>query len=65
MAARTSKQFLDDAERRIFGIAEQKVPPSFYKMRDLLVESLKDVERLYERKEMITGVPTGFHDLDG
>ena len=58
------EQFLDDAERRIFGIAEQKFRPSFYKMRDLLVESLKDVERLYERKELITGVPTGFHDLD-
>ncbi len=58
------EQFLDEAERRIFSIAEQKFRPSFYKIRDLLVESLKDVERLYERKEMITGVPTGFHDLD-
>ncbi len=58
------EQFLDEAERRIFAIAEQKFRPSFYKVRDLLVESLKDVERLYERKEMITGVATGFHDLD-
>ncbi|MBI3768635.1 MAG: replicative DNA helicase [Deltaproteobacteria bacterium] len=58
------EQFLDEAERRIFGIAEQKFRPSFFNMRDLLAESLKDVERLYERKEMITGVPTGFHDLD-
>lgn len=58
------EHFLDEAERRIFAIAEMKFRPSFYKVRDLLVESLKDVERLYERKEMITGVPTGFHDLD-
>jgi replicative DNA helicase len=58
------EQFLDEAERRIFGIAEQKFKPSFYKVRDLLVESLKDVERMYDRKELITGVATGFHDLD-
>jgi replicative DNA helicase len=58
------EQFLDQAEGKIFQIAEQKFKPSFYKVKDLLVQSLKHVERLYERKELITGVPTGFHDLD-
>ena len=58
------EQLLDAAERRIFGIAEQKIKPAFYKISELTVESLKTVERLFERKEMITGVPTGFHDLD-
>ncbi len=58
------EHFLDQAESKIFGIAEQKFKPAFHKVKDLLVESLKQVARLYERKELITGVPTGFQDLD-
>jgi replicative DNA helicase len=58
------ERFLDDAERRIFGIAEQKFRPSFYAVRALLPETIQTVARLYERKELITGVATGFHDLD-
>ena len=57
-------EFVDEAERKIFSVAEQKVRPAFFTVRDLLPLSIKEVEKLYERKEMITGVPTGFHDLD-
>jgi len=56
--------FVDEAERKIFGIAEQKVRPSFFAVSELLPLSIKEVEHLYERKEMVTGIPTGFHDLD-
>src|SRR5438094_857174 len=34
------------------------------RVTDLLVESLKTIERLYEQKQAVTGVPSGFHDLD-
>jgi len=61
---RDVEQFLDEAERRIFSIAEQKFRPSFYALGALLPETIQTVARLYERKELITGVPTGFHDLD-
>jgi replicative DNA helicase len=61
---RDVEQFLDEAERRIFSIAEQKFRPSFYTLGTLLPETIQTVARLYERKELITGVPTGFHDLD-
>jgi len=38
--------------------------PSFFKMGELIMDTFKMVERLYERKELLTGVPTGFLSLD-
>jgi replicative DNA helicase len=57
-------QFLDQAENRIFEISERKVRPSFFRLSDIMVESVKAIELLYDRKELVTGVPTGFVDLD-
>ncbi|MGA2192211.1 MAG: replicative DNA helicase [Nitrospirota bacterium] len=57
-------EFLDDAERTIFEIAEKKIKPSFFRMKDIIKDTFEMVEHLYDRKEMITGVPTGFKDLD-
>src|SRR5262249_13259938 len=57
-------QFLDQAEHKIFEISERKVRPHFFKIRDIMVDSMKAIEQLYERKELVTGVPTGFVDLD-
>ncbi len=57
-------EFLDAAEKVIFDISEKKVKASFVAIGDMIKDSLKTVERLYERKEMVTGVPTGFKDLD-
>lgn len=58
------EEFLDSAEHRVFEISERRIKPAFFGMRELTVSAIKMVERLYERKEMVTGVPTGFHDLD-
>jgi len=58
------ENFLDDAERAIFQISEHRVKPSFYSIRDIVKESFKTIEKLYERKELITGVPSGFKELD-
>jgi replicative DNA helicase len=57
-------EIVDGAERRIFEIAEQRVKQSFYTVSELLPLSIKEVEKLYNHKEMVTGVPTGFHELD-
>jgi replicative DNA helicase len=56
--------FLDEAEHQIYEIAERKTRPSFFRVGDIVIESMKAVEQLYERKELVTGVPTGFIDLD-
>jgi replicative DNA helicase len=57
-------EFLDAAEKVIFDIAEKKIKGSFVSVGDMIKDTLKAVERLYERKELVTGVPTGFKDLD-
>ena len=58
------EQFLDEAERLIFDVSEKRVRPAFFKMGDMIMDTIKTVEKLYERKELVTGVPTGFIDLD-
>jgi replicative DNA helicase len=55
---------LDEAERAIFQIAENRVRPSFYPIREIVKSSFKTLEKLYEKKELITGIPSGFKDLD-
>src|SRR5712672_2529148 len=55
---------LDQAEHAIFAIADDKVRDGFVSLRDLAKSSLETIEKLHSRKELITGVPTGFADLD-
>jgi replicative DNA helicase len=57
-------EYLDESEHKIFEISERRIRQSFYSMPELTRESIKLLERLYERKELVTGVPTGFLDLD-
>ena len=56
--------FLDDAERAIFDISEDRVRASFVRVGDVMTDTIKKVDELYHRKEMVTGVPTGYRDLD-
>src|SRR5215210_2111258 len=55
---------LDQAEHAIFAIADDKVRDGFVSLRDLAETSLDTIEKLASRKELVTGVPTGFRDLD-
>ena len=55
---------LDQAEHAIFAIADDKVRDGFVSLRDLAQGSLDTIEKLHARKELVTGVPTGFTDLD-
>lgn len=57
-------EFLDRAERLIFEISEDRVRPSFFSIKDILKSSFKTIEKLYEKRQLITGVPTGFTKLD-
>ncbi len=57
-------ELLDQAERLIFNITERQIRTSFSSIGEVLVESLKTIERLYEQKQAVTGVATGFADLD-
>ncbi|MEQ1907542.1 MAG: replicative DNA helicase [Vicinamibacterales bacterium] len=55
---------LDNAESAIFAIADKKVRDGFVSLKDLAETSLDTIEKLASRKELVTGVPTGFTDLD-
>ncbi len=57
-------ELLDRAEKSIFEIAQGKIKDSFVSMKKIVGHSFAIVERLYEKKEMVTGLATGFVDLD-
>lgn len=56
--------FLDEAEKAIFEISEKRVKPSFFPIKEIVKESFKTIEQLYKKKELVTGVPSGFKELD-
>lgn len=58
------EEVLDRAEKSIFEIAENRTRPSFYPVREILKQTFHNIEQLYERKELVTGLPTGYADLD-
>ena len=55
---------LDQAEGAIFAIADDNVRDGFVSLRQLAQGSLDTLDKLHARQELITGVPTGFTDLD-
>ena len=59
-----ARVLLDKAENLIFDVSQQKVEHSFSPIKDLLTESFEKIEDLYHRDNFITGVPTGFIELD-
>ena len=64
-AEQESDLILDDAESAIFAVADDRLKAGFVEMRDLVKENFPKIELLFEQKRLITGVPTGFADLDG
>src|SRR5438270_4835775 len=63
-AEQEPNQILDEAEQAIFAIAEDRIRAGFVSMRALAHASFETIERAHERKQLITGVPSGFADLD-
>ncbi len=55
---------LDEAETTIFDIASSKIKRDAVSMKDIIKSSIEMIDTLYQRKGMITGLPTGFIELD-
>lgn len=55
---------IEQAEKKIFDIMQGKNQKGYTALKDILVESFAEIEKLYNQKEAITGIPTGFADLD-
>jgi len=55
---------LDQAEQQIFQLSERRMQGTVVQVRTILKETFEYIEKLYERKEHVTGLPTGFRKLD-
>ena len=56
--------FLDRAEHLVFEVTSRKAEATFVLLRELIKDSIETIDKLYQRKAAVTGIPTGFHDLD-
>ena len=61
---RSVDEIVDEAEARIFRVAESHDRGGFVWIKDLLWEAFENIERLQESKGGLTGVPSGFRRLD-
>ncbi|BDG49229.1 MULTISPECIES: replicative DNA helicase [Parageobacillus] len=55
---------LDEAERKIMEISQRKHAGTFQNIKDVLVQTYDNIEMLHNRKGEVTGIPTGFTELD-
>ena len=55
---------LDSAERQIMDVSERRNRSGFREIKDVLNETLSDIDRLSQQSEDITGLPTGYRELD-
>lgn len=55
---------LDRAEKEIFEISQKRNVKGFVSLRSILVETFERIEKLYESKGGVTGLPTGYPDFD-
>lgn len=62
--AEDADYLLNQAEERIFKLSEHRFKKAFTPINELLQRAVVELESLAARKEPITGVPTGYHDLD-
>ncbi|MCF0124708.1 MAG: replicative DNA helicase [Clostridia bacterium] len=58
------EDIVEASEKKIFDVMQNKNQKGYSPIKDVLVESFTKLEELYNRKQHITGVPSGFVDLD-
>ena len=62
--AEPADTILDKAEQALFSLSEHRTKAGFVSVKEMETDAQRLLTRLYEEKQMITGVPTGFTDLD-
>ena len=58
------QEFLDRMEEKIFAVSGEKIQQKHFSMKEMVRDALKEIEKAYEQKKRITGIPSGFRDLD-
>jgi len=59
-----TETLLDQAEQSIFAISESRVKTGFKSSKELVHRVFEHLETRFEQRELITGVPTGYHKFD-
>ncbi len=59
-----SDALLDDAEQKIFALAERNETTQIYSAKDIMFKEIELIDARYKSKNQFTGVPTGFAKLD-
>ena len=59
-----AEELIDYAEKTIFDLSEKRISPSFSVLKDVIKDSFQMIEQLYDKKQTVTGVPSGFKELD-
>ncbi|MCL0082996.1 replicative DNA helicase [Thermodesulfovibrionales bacterium] len=62
--SRDADEVIDYAQKMIFDITDKRTKISFSPLKDVIKDTFKMIEHLYDKKEAITGVPSGFKDID-
>ena len=57
-------ELLDVAQKQIYEISENKLRPQYVPVQAVVKDTFKILKSLHDRKELITGTPTGYTDLD-
>ena len=60
----TATHILDEAEKMMLSVASRKVGAGFLPIKDIVSKAMEKIELLYQSKGGLTGLPTGFKDLD-
>lgn len=63
-ATEEPESLLDRAERAIFDIASKKFSGGVVPIKNIVRKQIETIDRLYQRKEHVTGIATGFHEFD-
>jgi replicative DNA helicase len=59
-----AEELIDYAEKTVFDLSDKRIKVSFSSLKDVIKDSFQMIEQLYDKKEMVTGVPTGFAQID-
>jgi replicative DNA helicase len=59
-----ASELLDEAESRIFQISQYRKAEGFSRLKEMLWPTMERIERLHHEGKQVTGVPSGFKDLD-
>ncbi|OGX44896.1 MAG: replicative DNA helicase [Omnitrophica WOR_2 bacterium RIFCSPLOWO2_12_FULL_51_8] len=57
-------EVVDTAERFIFEVSDKKTQGSYIHLKEIVKDSIETIDRLYQKKAHVTGIPTGYIDFD-